>query len=78
MGIDLVHFGIILTVNMELGAITPPVGLNLFIASYRFEQPLGQVYRGIVPFLLVGLVAVLVITYVPWLSTGLVRLFGGG
>ncbi len=76
-GVHPVHLGMIFLANLELGYLTPPVGLNLFLASYRFEQPLGQVYRGIVPFLLVGIVAVLVITYVPWLSTGLVGLFGG-
>lgn len=76
-GVHPVHLGMIFLANLELGYLTPPIGLNLFLASYRFEEPLGKVYREVVPFLMVSLAAVLVITYVPWLSTGLVRIFGG-
>jgi tripartite ATP-independent transporter DctM subunit len=68
-GIHPVHLGIIFLANLELGYLTPPVGLNLFLASYRFEQPLGRIYRQVIPFLLVLLFTVLVLTYVPWLST---------
>lgn len=71
--IDPVHLGIIFLVNMELGYLTPPVGLNLFLASYRFEKPLGQIYRDVLPFLIVLLITVLMITYIPILSTGLVN-----
>jgi len=56
--------------NLELGYLTPPVGMNLFLASYRFEKPLIQVYRDAVPFLLLLLVVVLLITYVPALTLG--------
>ena len=66
--IDPVHLGIIFLANLELGYLTPPVGMNLFLASYRFRKPLPEVYRSIVPILLVLLVGVLVITYVPVLS----------
>jgi C4-dicarboxylate transporter, DctM subunit len=76
-GVHPVHLGMIFLANLELGYLTPPIGLNLFLASYRFEEPLGQVYREVMPFLLVSLGGVLVITYVPWLSTGLLALFGG-
>jgi tripartite ATP-independent transporter DctM subunit len=76
-GIHPVHLGMIFLANLELGYLTPPIGMNLFLASYRFEEPLGSIYRDVVPFLMVSLAAVLVITYVPWLSTGLLRLFGG-
>jgi len=70
-GIDPVHLGIIFLANMELGYLTPPVGMNLFLASYRFDKPLMEVYRAVVPMLLVLLIAVLVITYVPALTTAL-------
>jgi tripartite ATP-independent transporter DctM subunit len=68
-GIHPVHLGIIFIANMGIGFITPPVGLNLFFASLRFNTPLSKLYRHIVPFFFVQLVVVLVITYVPWLST---------
>jgi C4-dicarboxylate transporter DctM subunit len=68
-GVNPVHLGIIFLANLELGYLTPPVGMNLFLASYAFNKPLGTIYRYVVPFLLVELGAVLVITYVPWLTT---------
>jgi len=64
-GIDPVHLGIIFLSNMQLGYLTPPVGINLFIASYRFEKPVQTIYNATLPFLLVLLLAVLLITYVP-------------
>ncbi len=73
-GIDPVHLGIIFLANLELGYLTPPVGMNLFLASYRFETPLTKVYKTVIPFLLLLLVMVLLITYVPWLSTGLLSI----
>jgi len=66
-----VHLGIIFLANLELGYLTPPVGLNLYLASYRFNEPLGRVYRDVLIFLGLGLVAVLLITYVPLLTTAL-------
>ena len=72
-GVDPVHLGIIFLANLELGYLTPPVGLNLFLSSYRFEQPLTRVYRSVLPFLLILLGGVLLITYVPALSLALVR-----
>jgi tripartite ATP-independent transporter DctM subunit len=74
-GIDPVHLGIIFIVNLEIGFLTPPVGLNLFLASYRFEKPFVQVCRSVLPFLLVQLTVLLLVTYVPWLSTWLIRFF---
>ena len=70
-GIHPVHLGIIFLANLELGYLTPPVGINLFLSSYRFDKDLVSVYRTVVPFLLVLLVVVLVITYAPFLTTGL-------
>ena len=71
-GIHPVHLGILFLANMQLGYITPPVGMNLFIASYRFERPVLEVYRATVPFFLILLATVLVITYWPALSLVLV------
>ncbi len=67
-GIHPVHLGIIFLANMQLGYFTPPVGMNLFIASYRFEKPVMTLYLATIPFFLVLLVSVLVITYWPELS----------
>jgi tripartite ATP-independent transporter DctM subunit len=68
-GIDPVHLGIIFIANLELGYLTPPVGLNLFLASYRFDRPLVEVFRAAVPLLIILGIGVLLITYVPWLTT---------
>ena len=67
-GVHPVHLGIIFLATMQLGYLTPPVGLNLFIASYRFEQPIIRVYLASLPFLLVLLAAVLLIAFWPSLS----------
>ena len=74
-GIDPVHLGIIFVANMGIGFITPPVGMNLFLASYRFGTPLPQLYRAVLPFFAIQLVIVLAITFVPWFSTAFL---GGG
>lgn len=63
-----VHLGIIFLANMQIGYFTPPVGMNLFIAGYRFKKPIVDIYRASVPFMLVLMAAVLIITYWPWLS----------
>ena len=70
-GVDPVHLGIIFIANMGIGFITPPVGLNLFLAAYRFEMPLARIYRNVAPFFLIQFAIVLIITYWPWLSTAL-------
>lgn len=72
-GIDPVHLGIIFLANMQIGYFTPPVGMNLFIASYRFKEPVAVLYKATLPFFFVLLFAVLVITYVPWLSLVFVK-----
>ncbi len=66
-----VHLGIIFLANMQLGYFTPPVGMNLFIASYRFDKPVMTLYQATIPFFLILLVAVLIITYWPALSLSL-------
>ncbi|MEC7555182.1 MAG: TRAP transporter large permease subunit [Pseudomonadota bacterium] len=68
-GVHPVHLGIIFLANMQVGYFTPPVGMNLFIASYRFKKPLTELYAATLPFMLILLLAVLIITYVPLLST---------
>ncbi|WP_455210965.1 TRAP transporter large permease [Kaarinaea lacus] len=67
-GIHPVHLGIVFLANMQIGYFTPPVGMNLFIASYRFERPVMDLYRATIPFFFILLVAVLIITYWPDLS----------
>jgi C4-dicarboxylate transporter DctM subunit len=71
-GIHPVHLGIIFLANMQIGYFTPPVGMNLFIASYRFGKPVTELYRAALPFMAVLLVALLLITYVPWFSLALI------
>jgi len=72
-GVDPVHLGIVFLANMQLGYFTPPVGMNLFIASLRFRKDVAELVRAAVPFFLVLLFAVLVITYWPGLSLMLGR-----
>jgi tripartite ATP-independent transporter DctM subunit len=72
-GIDPLHLGIIFLANMQLGYFTPPVGMNLFIASYRFGKPVLELCHATLPFFFILLAAVLIITYWPALSLALVR-----
>lgn len=69
-GVDPIHLGMIFLANLELGYLTPPVGMNLYLASYRFDKPLVQVCWYTIPFLLLLLFVVLLITYVPALTVG--------
>ena len=71
-GVDPVHLGIIFVANMQIGYFTPPVGMNLFIASYRFNKPISELYVATLPFMLVLMLVVLLITYVPQLSLWLI------
>ncbi len=70
-GIDPVHLAIIFIANLELGFLTPPVGMNLFLAAYRFDEDMPKIYRATLPFFLVRLLAVGLITYIPVLTLGL-------
>lgn len=72
-GVNPLHLGVIFLANMQIGYITPPVGMNLFIASHRFKRPVLELYHAALPFLLVSLLAVLLITYWPALSLFLVN-----
>ncbi len=69
LGIDPIHLGIIMVVNMEIGMITPPVGLNLFVTSGVAGMPMMSVVRAALPFLVVLFVFLILVTYIPWLST---------
>ncbi len=71
-GIDAIHFGIIMAVNLSIGLYMPPFGLNLFAARAVFNVPMGVIYRGVLPFVVVNFLALLVITYVPAISMALV------
>ncbi|AOY59947.1 MULTISPECIES: TRAP transporter large permease [Desulfococcus] len=72
-GIDPVHLGIVFLANMQIGYFTPPVGMNLFIAGYRFKKPVIELYRAALPFMAVLLAAVVIITYFPRLSLLFIR-----
>lgn len=76
IGVDLIHFGIIMTVNLAIGMFTPPFGLNIFVTQALFKVPLTSIYPGLVPFIVVNLVALLIITYVPELSLYLLQFIG--
>ena len=75
-GIDPIRLGIIFLANMELGYLTPPVGLNLLMSSYRFRKPVGEVLRAVLPVVVVMSAGVLLITYLPFLTTFLPKLLG--
>jgi len=69
-GIDPVQMGVIFIANLELGYLHPPVGINLFLSAYRFKKPMGTVIWATLPFLFILMGTVLLITYVPWMTTG--------
>jgi C4-dicarboxylate transporter DctM subunit len=73
IGVDLIHFGIILTVNLSIGMFTPPFGLNLFVSQALFKVPMARIAAGLVPFIGIQVAALAVVTYVPWLSLYLTR-----
>ncbi len=74
LGIDPIHFGIIMTLNMEVGMITPPVGLNLYVASGLSGLSLEEVTKASLPWMAVMIVALIMVTYIPWISLFLVNL----
>jgi C4-dicarboxylate transporter DctM subunit len=73
-GIDLIHFGIIMTANLSIGCFTPPFGINIFVAQAVFKQPVSVIYPGVTPFIVVSVLVLALITYVPELSLFLTRL----
>ena len=75
-GVNPIHLGVIFLANLELGFLFPPMGLNLFLSSSRFNKPLPSLYKHVVPFLIILGVGVLLITYIPAMSLGVLKLFG--
>jgi TRAP-type C4-dicarboxylate transport system permease large subunit len=75
-GIDPIHLGIIFLANLELGLLTPTAGINIFLSSYRFGKPVLQVSRAVIPMQCVLVIGLLLITYLPALTTWLPRWFG--
>jgi tripartite ATP-independent transporter DctM subunit len=75
-GVDPIHLAMVFLTNLEIGYLTPPVGLNLFISSFRFKRPVIDLYRISFPFLMLLILALVIITYVPWISTGLLGALG--
>ena len=75
-GIDKVHLGIIVLTNLEIGYLTPPVGMNLFISSLKFERPVVLLYRSVLLFIGLLLIALILVTYIPELSLWLPRVLG--
>ena len=74
--VNLIHLGIIFLTNLQIGYCTPPVGLNLFLASYRFNKPIVTLYRATLPFLALLMITLIIITYFPVISLFLVNLWG--
>jgi len=72
-GVNPIHLGVIFLLNLEIGYSTPPVGLNLFISSFRFKKPVIKLYVAAIPFLIILLFALLIVTYFPQLSLWLVN-----
>ena len=70
-GIDLVHFGVVMVLNIQMGMLTPPFGLNLFVSSGITKEPLIKIAKGVAPFLCIMLLCLLLVTYIPWISLAL-------
>jgi C4-dicarboxylate transporter DctM subunit len=70
-GIDLVHFGVVMVLNIQMGMLTPPFGLNLFVASGITKEPILKIASGVAPFLVIMLACLMLVTYIPWISLAL-------
>jgi hypothetical protein len=77
VGVDPIHFGIIFIVNLEIGYLTPPVGLNLFVASTLFNKPVGHITKSVLPFVGFMLIGLMIVTYVPEITLIGSRWFAG-
>jgi len=76
VGVDPIHFGVIMTVNLAIGMFTPPFGLNIFVAQAMFKTPIRDIYAGLLPFIGLNLIALVIVTYLPGLSLWLTRFVG--
>jgi C4-dicarboxylate transporter DctM subunit len=72
-GVDPIHFGVILVMNLSIGTFTPPFGLNIFVGQAIFKAPLSAIYPGLVPFIVVAIAALVIVTFVPQLSLWIVQ-----
>jgi len=72
-GVHPVHLGVIFIMNLSIGFLTPPIGMNLFLASYAFDKPVMRIYKDVLPFFLVQLVVLALVTWIPWFSLAFVR-----
>jgi C4-dicarboxylate transporter, DctM subunit len=73
IGMNPIHFGVVLVMNLSIGTFTPPFGVNLFVGQAIFKLPLSTLYAGVAPFIVVAISALLVVTYVPWISLAILR-----
>ena len=71
VGVDPIHFGVIVVMNLTIGTFHPPFGLNIFVFQAMFKTPSNVLYPGLIPFVALAIIALLIVTYVPWLSLAL-------
>jgi C4-dicarboxylate transporter DctM subunit len=76
IGVDPIHFGVILVMNLSIGTFTPPFGINIFVGQAVFKAPLSSIYPGLVPFIVAAVAALMVVTYIPQLSLWILRFLG--
>jgi MFS family permease len=76
IGVDPVHFGVIVIMNLSIGTFTPPFGINIFVGQAVFRAPLSSIYPGLVPFITAAIAALMVVTYIPWLSLWILKYLG--
>ena len=74
--VNLVHFGVLMTMNLAIGMFTPPFELNIFMLQAMLQPPLSAVYRGLIPFIIIDLIVLAIVSYVPELSLFLLRWLG--
>ena len=72
-GIDPIHFGVVVIMNLSIGTFTPPFGINIFVGQAVFKAPLSSIYPGLLPFIVCAIAALAVVTYVPQLSLSILR-----
>jgi C4-dicarboxylate transporter DctM subunit len=72
-GIDPIHFGVVVIMNLSIGTFTPPFGINIFVGQAVFKAPLSSIYPGLVPFIIAAIGALMVVTYIPALSLWILR-----
>jgi C4-dicarboxylate transporter DctM subunit len=76
IGVDPVHFGVIMVMNLSIGTFTPPFGINIFVGQAVFRAPLSSIYPGLVPFITAAIAALMVVTYIPSLSLWILKYLG--